>query len=111
MIPRSRTPTLLNDVTKYMDEWQSIASCHTSQLSLRDGKVLQNLRRFREAYGNILGVECAEGFVSEEPITFNLDLFLGQGTGTTSNPARPTSVKETSSQGTTSDDPHLTRSV
>ena len=58
-----RTPTLLNDVSNYMDEWQSIASCHTSQLSLRDGKVLQNLRRFREAYGNILGVECAEAFV------------------------------------------------
>ena len=46
----------------YMDEWRTIASCHTSQLSLRDGKVLDNLRRFREAYGNLLGVECAEGF-------------------------------------------------
>ncbi len=59
-----------------MDEWRTIASCHTSQLSLRDGKVLDSLRRFREAYGNLLGVECAEGFVSEEPIIFDLGLFL-----------------------------------
>ena len=81
MVPRSHTPSLLNDVSKHMDEWQSIASCHTSQLNLRDGKVLQNLRRFREAYGNILGVECAEAFVSEEPITFNLGLFLNQESG------------------------------
>jgi len=81
MVPRSHALTLLNDVTKYMDEWQSIASCHTSQLSLRDGKVLQNLRRFREAYGNVLGVECAEAFVCEEPITFNLGLFLNQENG------------------------------
>jgi bacillithiol biosynthesis deacetylase BshB1 len=81
MVPRTRVPSLLNDVTKYMDEWQTIASCHTSQLSLRDGKVLQNLRRFREAYGNMLGVECAEAFVSEEPITFNLGMFLNQDSG------------------------------
>ena len=78
MVPRTRTPSLLNDVSPYMDEWQSIASCHTSQLSLRDGKVLDSLRRFREAYGNILGVACAEGFVSEEPIVFDLGLFLNQ---------------------------------
>jgi bacillithiol biosynthesis deacetylase BshB1 len=81
MVPKGRMPTLLNDVTPYMEEWQSIASCHTSQLNLRDGKVLQNLRRFREAYGNILGVECAEGFVSEEPITFDLETFLGHERG------------------------------
>ena len=78
MIPRTRTPSLLNDVSAYMDEWQTIASCHTSQLNLRDGKVLDSLRRFREAYGNLLGVECAEGFVSEEPIIFDLGLFLNQ---------------------------------
>jgi LmbE family N-acetylglucosaminyl deacetylase len=78
MVPRTRTPSLLNDVSPYMDEWQSIASCHTSQLSLRDGKVLDSLRRFREAYGNFLGVQYAEGFVSEEPIIFDLGLFLNQ---------------------------------
>jgi len=139
MVPRTRTPSLLNDVSPYMDEWQSIARCHTSQLSLRDGKVLDSLRRFREAYGNLLGVECAEGFVSEEPIIFNLGLFLTEsaqpggvpaaqpdtvpaaqpgavstphGTGvSTSSPAFPTSVKEISSHATTRDDPHFTKSV
>ncbi len=76
MVPRSRTPSHLNDVTDYMDEWVSIASCHTSQLNLRDGKVLESLRRFREAYGNIIGVECAEAFLSEEPMSFELSHFM-----------------------------------
>ena len=76
MVPRSRTPTLLNDVSAYMAEWESIARCHTSQMSLRDGKVLDGLRRFREAYGNMLGVAHAEGFVLEEPLVFDLAHFM-----------------------------------
>ena len=76
MVPRTRTPTLLNDVTPFMEEWESIARCHTSQMSLRDGKVLEGLRRFREAYGNLLGVGYAEGFIVEEPLVFDLSLFM-----------------------------------
>jgi len=76
MVPRTRTPTLLNDVTPFMGEWESIARCHTSQMSLRDGKVLEGLRRFREAYGNLLGVGYAEGFIVEEPLVFDLSLFM-----------------------------------
>jgi len=76
MVPRTRTPTLLNDVSDYMKEWESIARCHTSQMSLRDGKVLENLRRFREGYGNLMGVAYAEGFVMEEPVVFDLSLFM-----------------------------------
>ena len=76
MVPRTRTPTLLNDVTPFMGEWESIARCHTSQMSLRDGKVLEGLRRFREAYGNLLGVGYAEGFIDEEPLVFDLSLFM-----------------------------------
>ena len=53
MVPRSRAPTFLNDVSKYMDEWQSIASCHTSQLSLRDGKV---------------GLACSRGAHAEDDL-------------------------------------------
>jgi bacillithiol biosynthesis deacetylase BshB1 len=76
MVPRSRTPTLLNDVSPYMAEWESIARCHQSQMSLRDGKVLDGLRRFREAYGNLLGVAHAEGFLVEEPLVFDLPFFM-----------------------------------
>jgi bacillithiol biosynthesis deacetylase BshB1 len=76
MVPRTRTPTLLNDVTPFMEEWESIARCHTSQMNLRDGKVLEGLRRFREAYGNLLGVGYAEGFIVEEPLVFDLSLFM-----------------------------------
>ena len=91
MVPRSRTPTLLNDVSAYMEEWESIARCHTSQMSLRDGKVLDGLRRFREAYGNMLGVAHAEGFVSEEPLVFDLAHFMtasSQPGGVASAPPR-----------------------
>jgi N-acetylglucosamine malate deacetylase 1 len=82
MAPRSHAPSLLNDVTPYMAEWERIAQCHVSQMSLRDGRVLEGLRRFRESYGNLLGVPYAEGFVDEEPILFDLGLFL-------KGPARP----------------------
>ncbi|HUI69568.1 MAG TPA: hypothetical protein VL354_03540, partial [Spirochaetia bacterium] len=76
MVPRSRTPNLLNDVSEYMTEWEEIARCHESQMSLRDGKVLDGLRRFRVAYGNLLGVAYAEGFFIEEPVVFDLSSFL-----------------------------------
>jgi N-acetylglucosamine malate deacetylase 1 len=76
MVPRSRVPTLLNDVSDYMGEWETIARCHTSQMNLRDGRVLDGLRRFREAYGNMLGVAHAEGFVAEEPMVFDLGHFM-----------------------------------
>ncbi|MGA2478763.1 MAG: PIG-L family deacetylase [Spirochaetia bacterium] len=76
MLPRTRTPTLLNDVSGYMEEWESIARLHQSQMSLRDGKVLDGLRRFRESYGTMLGVAHAEGFIVEEPIVFDLAHFM-----------------------------------
>jgi bacillithiol biosynthesis deacetylase BshB1 len=76
MVPRTHTPTVVNDVSAFMEEWESIASCHTSQMSLRDGKVLESLRRGREAYGNLIGVTSAEGFIIEEPLVFDLSLFM-----------------------------------
>jgi LmbE family N-acetylglucosaminyl deacetylase len=76
MVPRTRRPTLVNDVSAYMEEWESIARCHESQMSLRGGKVLESLRRFRESYGALIGVPHAEAFLSEEPIVFELDLFM-----------------------------------
>ena len=76
MVPRTQVPSVINDVTPYMEEWESIARCHTSQLSLRDGKVLESLRRFREATGNMIGVRWAEGFIVEEPLVFDLALFM-----------------------------------
>jgi LmbE family N-acetylglucosaminyl deacetylase len=87
MVPRSRTPSLLNDVTPYMAEWEGIARCHQSQMNLRDGKVLEGLRRFRESYGTMLGVPYAEAFVDEEPVIFDLSLFMRSS-------AQPGGVKE-----------------
>ena len=76
MVPRAKKPTLVNDVSAYMQEWESIARCHESQMNLRDGKVLDSLRRFREGYGALIGVAHAEAFLCEEPLVFDLGHFM-----------------------------------
>ncbi|MGO9412745.1 MAG: PIG-L family deacetylase [Spirochaetia bacterium] len=76
MVPRTRMPNIVNDVSEYMSEWEAIARCHESQMSLRDGKVLDALRRFRESAGVLVGVAYAEGFYIEEPVVFDLEHFL-----------------------------------
>ena len=79
MVPRSVRPNLLNDVSEHMDEWESIARCHESQMSLRGGKVLENLRKYRLSYGVAAGVQYAEAFIMEEPILFDVHHFLKNG--------------------------------
>jgi len=92
MVPRSRTPNLVNDVSEHMAEWETIARCHESQLSLRDGKVIDALRKFRENFGILIGVAHAEGFLIEEPVVFDLAHFLS----TSSQPGGvPAAVKNT----------------
>jgi LmbE family N-acetylglucosaminyl deacetylase len=76
MVPRSRLPTILNDVSDFMEEWESIARCHESQMALRDGKVMEALRKFRQNYGIVAGVAFAEGFIMEEPVMFDMRSFL-----------------------------------
>ncbi len=76
MVPRARMPSLLNDVSDYMDEWEGIARCHQSQMSIRDGKVLEFLRAMRGTYGGMMAVRYAEGFITDDPIPFDLPLFL-----------------------------------
>jgi bacillithiol biosynthesis deacetylase BshB1 len=76
MVPKSVRPNLVNDVTCCMEEWESIAGTHTSQMSLRGGKVLEGLREYRRSYGSLIGVRYAEAFYMEEPIPFDVNLFL-----------------------------------
>jgi bacillithiol biosynthesis deacetylase BshB1 len=92
MVPRSVRPNLVNDVTANMDEWESIARCHESQMSLRDGKVLEGLRRFRESYGTLIGVAYAEAFCVEEPIVFDLAHFMTTSMQPGAVPPRSASV-------------------
>lgn len=79
MVPRSLRPNLMNDVSEHMEEWDSVARCHESQISLRDGGVLENLRRYRQNYGATAGIAYAEAFLEEEPILFDIKMFLGKG--------------------------------
>ncbi|HET6485097.1 MAG TPA: PIG-L family deacetylase [Spirochaetia bacterium] len=76
MMPRNRVPTLVNDVSEYIEEWESIARSHQSQLAIRDGKVLEFLRKLREQYGSMIGARYGEGFLTDEPVPFELDVFL-----------------------------------
>jgi bacillithiol biosynthesis deacetylase BshB1 len=78
MVPRVMKPSLVNDVSSHMEEWEHIARCHESQMNLRDGKVLENLRKYRQSYGASLGVAYAEGFITDEPIPFEVGIFLGE---------------------------------
>ena len=79
MVPRSLKPNLLNDVSEYIEDWEAVARCHVSQMSLRNGQVLENLRKYRQSYGTTAGVAYAEAFFTEEPILFDVQLFLGKG--------------------------------
>jgi bacillithiol biosynthesis deacetylase BshB1 len=78
MVPRTMWPTFYNDVTAFMDEWESAARCHESQMQLRDGTILERLRASRHGYGVAVGVPFAEGFWSEDALPFNLEWFLGR---------------------------------
>jgi LmbE family N-acetylglucosaminyl deacetylase len=79
MVPRTGRPNLLNDVSQYIEEWETIARCHESQMKLRNGKVLENLRKYRQSYGVAAGVAYAEAFIDEEPMLFDVELFLRKG--------------------------------
>jgi bacillithiol biosynthesis deacetylase BshB1 len=76
MVPQSRSPTLLNDVTDCMEEWETIARCHESQTKIRDGLILHILRSLRAGYGVTMGVAYAEAFLSDEPLPFDIATFL-----------------------------------
>ena len=79
-------PTLLNDVSDYMEEWEGIARCHQSQMSIRDGKIMEFLRAMRGTNGGMISVRYAEGFITDDPIPFDLPLFMR---GTPRQPGAP----------------------
>jgi LmbE family N-acetylglucosaminyl deacetylase len=76
MVPRTMRPTFYNDVSAYMDEWETIARCHESQMQLRGGTIMDRLRAYRQGYGAAMGVAYAEGFWTDDPLTFDLALLL-----------------------------------
>jgi LmbE family N-acetylglucosaminyl deacetylase len=78
MVPRTLRPTFYHDVTPFMDEWESIARCHASQMQLRGGTIMERLRAYRQGYGAAAGVAYAEGFWIEDPLPFDLGWFLGR---------------------------------
>ena len=76
IVPRTMNPNLMVDVSAYMERWEELCRCHTSQLAIRDGKVLEHLRELRRTWGALAGVDHAEAFHSDDPIPFDVRSFL-----------------------------------
>jgi LmbE family N-acetylglucosaminyl deacetylase len=76
IIPRTLNPSLVVDVTGYMERWEELARSHVSQLELRGGKVLEHLRDLRRGWGALAGVAYAEAFHSDDPVPLDLRSFL-----------------------------------
>ena len=55
MVPRTMRPTFYHDVTDCMDEWETIARCHESQMQLRGGTIMERLRALPA------GLRCGHG--------------------------------------------------
>lgn len=75
IVPRTMNPSLMVDVSGYMDRWEALARCHASQLAIRDGKVLEHLRELRRFWGALAGVAYAEAFHSDDPTPLDLRVF------------------------------------
>jgi bacillithiol biosynthesis deacetylase BshB1 len=76
MLPRCLKPNLVVDISDYMAEWEEAANSHQSQMQLRSGAVLKYLRDVRVKNGMLAGLQYAEGFFIEEPVVFDIDLFM-----------------------------------
>lgn len=76
MVPDTLCPTFVHDVTNQMARWEEVAKCHTTQMNLRGGKVLETLRTIREAAGIRHGCGAAELFYCEEPAKLDIEYLM-----------------------------------
>ncbi len=77
IVPQYMRPNFMIDVSDFMQAWERIAECYQSQTQLREGQMIAHLRKYRQAFGLLVGVSHAEGFLIEEPVLFDIGLFLG----------------------------------
>jgi N-acetylglucosamine malate deacetylase 1 len=72
MVPLSISPTIVNDVTPFMEEWEQVARLHESQMSIQGGAIMQLLKTIRMAYGTTKGGGFAEAFLVDGPLPLDL---------------------------------------
>jgi N-acetylglucosamine malate deacetylase 1 len=72
MVPLSVSPSIVNDVTPYMEEWETIARSHESQMKIQGGVIMQLLKTIRMAYGTMKGGGFAEAFLVDGPLQLDL---------------------------------------
>jgi LmbE family N-acetylglucosaminyl deacetylase len=72
MVPLSIPPSIVNDVTPFMEEWEQIARSHESQMSIQGGAIMQLLKTIRMAYGTMKGGGFAEAFLVDGPLPLDL---------------------------------------
>lgn len=72
MIPKSKTPTFVCDVTKYKEKMIQAMKAHVSQI---EGGFESRLLMFRQTFGYMIGAELGEPFIIEDPAKFDINLF------------------------------------
>lgn len=75
MVPRDETPTLINDVTPFFDEWVDLVKTHKSQVEGME-ELRERLEVYRRRYGHLIGVKYGEAFKVDEPIKMTKDIVL-----------------------------------
>jgi len=65
MVPRTKMPTFVSDVSQVIEDWKNLAKKHKSQAT---DKLLDRLLHYRKTAGAFIGVEYGETFLVEEPL-------------------------------------------
>jgi len=69
MVPKNKTPTFVNDVSKYVEKMVEAIRCHQSQIN---EEFIERLFIFRKYYGFMIGAKYGEPFIVEDPMRFDV---------------------------------------
>lgn len=78
LFPYQENPDFLIDITPYKDLWKEMMMCHASQLKTFD-YVGWNMRSARK-FGDMAGVEYAQGLIKGNPVIVDSPLTISKGT-------------------------------
>lgn len=78
LFPYQENPDFLIDVTPYKDLWKEMMLCHASQMKTFD-YVGWNMRSARK-FGDMAGVEYAQGLIKGNPVIVDTPLIISRGT-------------------------------
>ncbi len=79
MVPKDRLPTIVVDVTPYIDRVHAAIASYGTQMSIqrRDNPIQEMLDTLRAYHGLRIGVKYGEAFLSDEALSFGPREFFG----------------------------------